>query len=376
MNSEKSISSRFFHKDNAYPSQTNTYSVELKSEFFFEPSKNSNFLLEPYYRYDQHDKERSLFDISQGFFLYFNDYGEFKIGKEKIFWGITELKNPVDVINSPDSASGEEKAKLGQSLISYSYINDNFGYIDLIYMPEFHKSTQIGKKGRLRLNLPTENYNTIYEGGAGEKTPSWAFKWQNSFGDSDISFQFFRGTSRDVSTIPVVENGQLKYFAGYERISQIGSFLQKVNGPLIFKFEGIKRNGQKNSLYERENFFSYITGIEYVKTRVFRELWDLNLFLEYSNDDRGSKSTDIFQNDLFIGSRISLNDVEGTEITQSLTLDLDGNGNTGIIEVSTRLMDSLRITADYNFYWSLKSSDTLYSFRRDNYFGIKVTNYF
>ena len=68
--------------------------------------------------------------------------------------------------------------------------------------------------------------------------------------------------------------------------------------------------------------------------------------------------------------------VEGTEITQSLTLDLDGNGNTGNIEVSTRLMDSLRITADYNFYWSLKSSDTLYSFRRDNYFGIKVTNYF
>ena len=308
--------------------------------------------------------------------LYFNEYSEIKIGKEKIFWGVAELKNLVDVINSFDSASGEEKSKLGQSLISYSYINDNFGYIDLIYMPEFHKPTQVGEKGRLRLNLPTQNYNTVYEGGAGEKTPSWAIKWQNSNGDFDISFQLFRGTSRDSSTLPIIEDGKLKYFAGFERITQLGSFFQKVHGPLIFKFEGIKRSGQKNSKYERENYHSYITGIEYVVTRVFNKIWDLNLFAEYSNDDRGSNSTDIFQNDIFLGSRINLNDVDGTEINQAFTIDLDGNGNTGSFEISTRINDSIRIAADYSFYWSLKSTDTLYSFRRDNYLGIKITNYF
>ena len=121
----------------------------------------------------------------------------------------------------------KKKSKLGQTLISYSYIDNNFGFIDLIYMPEFHKPSQVGKKGRLRLNLPIEDYNTVYEGGAGEKTPSWAAKWQNSFGNTDISFQLFRGTSRDTSTIPKIENGQVKYFAGYERVSQFGSFIQK-----------------------------------------------------------------------------------------------------------------------------------------------------
>ena len=69
--------------------------------------------------------------------------------------GVTELKNLVDIVNSPDNASGEEKSKLGQTLISYSYIDNNFGFIDLIYMPEFHNPSQVGKKGRLRLNLPT-----------------------------------------------------------------------------------------------------------------------------------------------------------------------------------------------------------------------------
>ena len=376
LNNEKTFQTRVFHKENAYEYQKNTYSVNLKSELFLEPHRNINVLIEPEYRYDHHDKERSLFDISQGYFLYFNDHSEFKIGKEKVFWGVTELKNLVDIINSPDEASGEEKSKLGQSLISYSYINNKFGFIDLIYMPLFHEPTKVGKNGRLRLNLPTQNYNTSYEGGAGRKIPSWAIKWQNSFRETDISLQLFRGTSRNGSTLPKLENGEIKYFAGYERITQIGSFLQSIFGPIIFKFEGIRRNGQKNTLYERENYYSYITGIEYVVTRPFDKIWDLNIFAEYSNDDRGSNSNDIFQNDLFIGTRINFNDVQGTEFTQMLTLDLNGDGNTGNLEISTRLKDSVRIAANYTSYWSVNNKDTLYSFRRDNYLGIKITNYF
>ncbi len=376
LNNEKTFSTRLFHKDNAYANQKNTFSVELKSELFVEINKNVNVLLEPYYRYDQHDKERSLFDIAQGYFLYFNNNNEFKIGKEKVFWGVTELKNLVDIINSSDGAYGDEKAKLGQSLISYSYINNKIGFVDFIYMPEFHKSTQVGKRGRLRLNLPTETHNTIYEGGAGDRKPSWAVKWQNSIGGSDISFQYFRGNSRETSTLPIIENGQLKYFSGYERITNLGSFFQKVYGPIIYKFEGIKRNGQKNSLFKRENYYSYITGVEYVETRILDKIWDLSFFIEYSNDERGKLSTDIFQNDIFFGTRINFNDIEGTELTQAITIDLDGNGNTGNLEISTRLQESLRFSAEYNFYWSMKPSDTLYSFRRDNYFGISITNYF
>ena len=285
LNNEKTFETRIFHKENAYEYQKNTYAVNLKSELFIEPYKNINVLIEPKYRYDHHDKERSLFDISQAYFLYFNDYSEFKVGKDKVFWGVTELKNLVDIINSPDDSSGEDKSKLGQSLISYSYINEKIGFVDLIYMPLFHEPTKIGKRGRLRLNLPTQNYNTTYEGGAGRKVPSWAVKWQNSYGESDISLQFFRGTSRSSSTLPKLEDSQIKYFSGHERITQLGSFFQKIYGPIIFKFEGIKRNGQKNAKYERENFYSYITGFEYVITRVFDNVWDLNIFAEYSNDD-------------------------------------------------------------------------------------------
>ena len=47
-----------------------------------------------------------------------------------------------------------------------------------------------------------------------------------------------------------------------------------------------KKEWTKNAVNERENFYSYITGIEYVITRVFDKVWDFNFFAEYSNDDR------------------------------------------------------------------------------------------
>ena len=62
--------------------------------------------------------------------------------------------------------------------------------------------------------------------------------------------------------------------------------------------------------------------------------------LEYSNDDRGSNSTDIFQNDLFLGSRINLNDVRWNRNNSNINFRFDGNGNTGNIEVSTRLRET------------------------------------
>ena len=73
LNSEKKIESRIFHKDNAYSDQKNTYATHLKSELFIEFKRNLNFLIEPYFRYDHYDKERTLLNISQGYLLYFNE---------------------------------------------------------------------------------------------------------------------------------------------------------------------------------------------------------------------------------------------------------------------------------------------------------------
>ena len=116
--------------------------------------------------------------------------------------------------------------------------------------------------------------------------------------------------------------------------------------------------------------------MEYLYNRLFEKKWDISTFIEYSNDDRNNDSLDILQNDLFIAARLVFNDIEGTELTTSATFDLDGGGNTALTEFSSRLSENMRVTGLYQAYWSTNNKDILYSFRRDNYFGLKVVKYF
>ncbi|MBJ57214.1 MAG: hypothetical protein CMP24_03110 [Rickettsiales bacterium] len=375
INSETGIIIKEFHKNEAYSNQQNTYSSFIKSEIFFDFKNDFEFLMEPYFRYDHHDKYRSLFNFKENNITYYYNDIQLKAGISEVFWGITESKNLVDIINLKDVTDGEQKAKLGQSLLAFSNYSEKFGSLDFFYLPFFKNSSQIGKEGRLRLSKPIENYNIVYEGGAGSKVPSWALKWEHSFGVIDLSLQGFRGNSRESSTIAKLENSQLKYFQGYERISQIGTYFQVISGPIIYKLEAIKRNGQKNAKNIRENFFSYTLGLEYLTNNLFENKWDLTSFIEYHNDDRNNDSTDIFQNDLFLATRLNFNNIEGTEFFTSITLDTDGGGNTSTLELSSRITDNIRVTGSYNSYWSVNDVDILYNFRRDNYFSINIISY-
>ena len=376
VNNEIGFDIREFHKKEAYPNQKNTYSSYLKSEIYLEISDQLNFISEPYYRYDHNDKERSLFNFKENYLIYFKENSEVKLGVAEIFWGVTESKNLVDIINVYDGTDGDQKAKLGQSMLSYSTYSERAGIFDFYYLPFLSKKPQIGESGRLRLSKPIENYNIIYTRGAGDKVPSWAFKWEKNFGLSDFSIQAFRGNSRENSTIPLIEGSTLKYFAGYERISQIGSYMQTISGPYIFKVEAIRRNGQKNANNIRENYYSYTFGIEYLLNRLFEEVWDLSLFIEYSNDERGNDSTDILQNDIFMAGQFLFNDLNGTEFLLGSTFDLDGGGNTSNLELSSRMTEDIRVSGTYQAYWSTNDKDVLYNFRRDNYLGFKVIKYF
>ena len=376
INNEAGFDIREFHKEEAHSSQKNTYSNYLSSEIYLEISERINFIAEPYYRYDHNDKERSLFNFKENYLIYLQGNSEVKLGIAEIFWGVTESKNLVDIINVYDGTDGDQKAKLGQSMLSYSTYSERLGIFDFYYLPFFSKKPQIGESGRLRLSKPIENYGFVYSGGAGDKVPSWAVKWEKNIGMSDFSIQAFRGNSRENSTIPLIEGATLKYFAGYERISQIGTYLQTISGSYIFKVEAIRRHGKKNANNIRENYYSFTLGTEYLINRLFEKVWDLSLFIEYSNDNRSNDSTDIMQNDIFMAGQFLFNDVSGTELLIGSTFDMDGGGNTSNVELSSRITEDIRVTGTYQLYWSTNNKDPLYDFRRDNYFGVKAIKYF
>ena len=86
--------------------------------------------MEPYFRYDHHDKNRSLFNFKENNFTYYYDDIQVKAGI--VIFGIQSLKNLVNIINVKDVADGDQKAKLGQSLLAFSNYSEKYGSLDFI----------------------------------------------------------------------------------------------------------------------------------------------------------------------------------------------------------------------------------------------------
>ena len=77
----------------------------------------------PFLRYDESDPERSHFDLRELAVHKVAADWELKAGLSKVFWGVTESRHLVDIINQTDGVEdidGEDK--LGQPMVQFTGI--------------------------------------------------------------------------------------------------------------------------------------------------------------------------------------------------------------------------------------------------------------
>lgn len=111
-------------------------------------------------------------------------------------------------------------------------------------------------------------------------------------------------------------------------MEQVSADIQKVSGDWLWKLEARYRDS-------RDNHTALVGGFEYTFVGVFDSFWDVGALAEYQYDSRGEESQSSAQNDLFVGTRLALNDAEGTEILLGISQDLDYNSvRSGRIEAS------------------------------------------
>lgn len=374
---ESGFSYRVFNEEPNYDGQSSkNLSFYLEPEFFYEWNQRLSFTFRPFTRYDNVDHRRTHTDIREAILKFIEDDWEVGLGIDRIFWGVAESKNLVDVINQTDSIEGPStEEKLGQPIISYTKIS-RIGYFDVFYMPYFRLGNSPGRQGRLRIDPIVDYKDPIFSGGAGRWSPDVAVRWSDSFGGYDLSFHCFRGNGRESSINPKIVNGELKYIAGYERTSQIGMTGSYSKGPWLFKMESLYRRGQNNVVNIRKSFGSYIVGLERTFTRAVGEMGDLTLFGEYISDNRRVNSPETLENDIFMAARLSLNDIDNTELFFASTRDLGGEGNTFTLEFSRRLHESIKINITGNVYWSAVPGNPTYSLRRDDFIELNLTKFF
>ncbi|MEM1229862.1 MAG: hypothetical protein AAGI15_04945 [Pseudomonadota bacterium] len=262
----------------------------------------------PFLRLDQRDADRTHGDLREAFVSVVGERTELHVGFRQIFWGVTEFKHLVDVINQTDlveNIDGEDK--LGQPMVEL-VLSRAFGNLNLYLLPGARERTFPGADGRLRFGLRISD-DARFDSGAGRGRVDGAVRWSHYAGPLSWGLYHFSGTNRDpLLEVASEDDGELRLVPRYRVIDQTGLDAQLIRGDWTFKLEAISRSG------DGERFAAANLGFERTLVGVLGSRTDLGLVVEYLWDERGDQALNtVYERDLALGARFALNDAGGTE---------------------------------------------------------------
>jgi hypothetical protein len=349
-------------------------SLRLEAEYFRDWNQgDEQLIIEPFVRLDSVDDQRSHLDLRQFIWSKLNDNSEFAIGVGQVFWGVTESQHLVDIINQTDSVENiDGEDKLGQPMVRYSYFND-YGTFDAFLLPYFRARTFAGEDGRLNGGILVDNHNEVYQSSSQETHLDFALRYAKTVGDLGIGLSWFSGTSREPDLFRFFNLTDMSTTPYYALIDQFGLDLQLTTDAWLFKLEAIQRN-HNDSL--SSDFAAATIGAEYSFVGVLGSAYDLGALAEYSWDERRENASSLFQNDLFVGARLALNDMNDSELLFGVAQDLDVSSSRSIfIEAGTRINSKFSVNIELRYFESNEPNDLLFRFRNDSFIQIGLEYY-
>ena len=364
------LETRYFGSDSPWTGQSGglegSLSLNFEGRWYAE---NSRAIVQPFLRLDSADSERSHFDLREAYWAYEGDGWEVLTGFNKVFWGVTESRHLVDIINQADLIEDlDQEQKLGQPMIS-AMLERDWGLLELFVMPYFRERTFPGADGRLRTPLTVDTDVAIYESSAAEHHTDIALRWSHYFGDIDIGVSAFHGTGREPKLIPSADGQTLVPF--YHQITQLGVDLQYTRDAWLWKLEAIARDGLD------DQFFATVAGFEYTFYGINEGASDLGMIVEYLYDDRGpSEPLTVFDDDLFLGARWAMNDTQDTSLLTGVVLDTNESEWFLNVEAERRIGENMVAAARIRVFNGDRRLDQLQILDRDDYFQLSLSRYF
>ena len=120
-----------------------------------------------------------------------------------------------------------------------------------------------------------------------------------------------------------------------------------------------------------------MAGTEYTFFQVFGGRADIGLLVEYLHDgrDAGAPVT-AFEDDIFAGMRLALNDVQNTSLLVGAIVDPSSSETFYTIEAERRLGQHFVIELRARFFTGAQTGETLFSISRDDYIQLRLARYF
>ena len=332
--------------------------------------RDTRIVVEPFVRLDSADDERTYFDLREASLSHeINRDWDILLGVSEVFWGRTESRNVVDVINQIDAVEDvDEGEKLGQPMIRVSRRGD-IGTIEAFYLPYFRERRFPGANGRLRNQVLVNADAARYGRANDEWSGDVALRYTNRFDGIDLGLHLFHGTSRNPRLDFNPATGQLEPF--YPELNQAGADVQWTNEAWLLKGEFVvaKMLG--------ERFISAVAGFEYTFFDISGSGIDVGLIGEYLYDDRDQAllPATLFENDVFVGARLVLNDVQDTEFLAGAIIDDRTGGAFISAEFQRRLGDTVLLELEARVF---EASDDpfMVALDRDDHLTVRLTRYF
>ncbi len=328
----------------------------------------------PFGRYDAHDDNRSHVDLRELNWLHVGDDWDSVIGVDKVFWGVTESRHLVDIINQDDSVEdvdGEDK--LGQPMLNLNLFRD-WGTLSGFILPGFRERPFRSNDARLRGSLPVDDDNATFESNAEEHHIDFALRWSHTFDDLDIGLAHFHGTSREPRLLPRVNpDGRVVLIPRYDQIDQTSLDAQLTKDAWLWKLEAITRSGQG------DRFFATVAGFEYTLFGIFDSNADLGLLAEYLYDGRDEDDAPavITDDDIFLGARATLNDEQDTTFLIGGIIDREEQSTLFSVEAERRLGEFWKLELEGRLFLNIDDEDLILNgIRDDDVITLRLTRFF
>jgi len=367
---------RIFPGPRSYSGQdrsTVSPSIVLEPEFVYEINNGDDrFTFTPFIRGDLNDDNRSHSDIREASWVHSSNTWDSQIGIAKVFWGTTEARHLVDIINQTDlveSPDGEDK--LGQPMVNVRMFS-NFGTVSFFILPGFRERTFTDDKARLRGSSIIEGQNASYQSSAKDKHVDFAARWSDSIGDLDLGISQFIGTSREprMTKVTSTSGGQV-FQPYYDQIDQFSIDAQLTQEAWLWKLETISRGGQG------DRFIAAVGGLEYTFFQIANSNADLGLLTEYLYDGRGTSAPSTSaNNDIFIAARFTINDTADSQGLVGAVID-QKTGETALsFEAERRIGDQWKAEIEARWFINTDAGRFLNSIRNDDFITFRLSRFF
>lgn len=344
------------------------YALTTTLDYNGQINRNTDINVSVFGRYHPAANKSGRGDVRELALSYYASQLEMSGGMLMERWGVLEAFSPVDILNPRDRVEdfqGDIKQGIPGGRISW--LLDN-GRADVWLLPYSREERLSEGKDRFR-NSAFAYSDAEFE--KGQNTLSSAVRISQMLASVEFAFSYYKGHARSPYFTPNLEEvgSVITLQPNYARIEQAGFELLWIKGQLLAKLESVYRST------DGENFTGLGIGLEREFPRIGSSKNALTLYGEYYYDGRKSGSSSPitpFQNDIFLGLRLAVNDLNSTEYELRLTRDLDYDSTFWDLRAKTRIKHQWFVEANLYKFSHVDNDPALKSFAFDSRFVLSV----